>query len=85
MDWTMILTGLGTVAAVSGVMYGFLRNFKIDINSHLDRIEKRFDRMESRMDRADARHDKIEVRLDGHAARLDQLYQMFCDLLKERK
>lgn len=24
-------------------------------------------------------------RLDGHAIRIDQLYRMFCDLLKERK
>lgn len=27
----------------------------------------------------------IANRLDGHASRIDQLYQMFVDLLKERK
>lgn len=27
----------------------------------------------------------ILIRLDGHAKRIDQLYMMFCDLLKERK
>ncbi len=26
---------------------------------------------------------KMENRLDGHAARIDQLYQMFVDLIKE--
>lgn len=28
---------------------------------------------------------RLDRRLDGHAARIDQLYQMFVDLLKERK
>lgn len=27
--------------------------------------------------------DAAVRRLDGHASRIDQLYQMFCDLLKE--
>ncbi len=36
-----------------------------------------------------SKHDgdiqRIETRLDGHAARIDQLYQLCCDMLKERK
>lgn len=27
----------------------------------------------------------LSNRMDGHAQRIDQLYTMFCDLLKERK
>lgn len=33
----------------------------------------------------DASIDAMGRRLDGHAARIDQLYQMFVDLLKEKK
>ena len=29
--------------------------------------------------------DKVDRRMDGHAQRIDKLYQMFVDLLKERK
>lgn len=71
MDMTIILTGIGSAATVIGFIYALLRNFKMDINEHLNRIEKRFDKWEARQDR--------------HAARIDQLYQMFVDLLKEKK
>jgi len=33
----------------------------------------------------DADIKSIVTRIDGHAARIDQLYQMFCDLMKEKK
>jgi hypothetical protein len=33
----------------------------------------------------DAEIKSIANRLDGHAARIDQLYQMFVDLIKEGK
>lgn len=33
----------------------------------------------------DAEIKSIVTRIDGHASRIDQLYQMFCDLIKERK
>ncbi len=29
--------------------------------------------------------ESLSRRLDGHAQRIDQLYHMFCDLLKEKK
>jgi hypothetical protein len=32
----------------------------------------------------DAEIKSIVTRIDGHASRIDQLYQMFCDLIKER-
>lgn len=69
MDIALMITVIGTGIATVGLTYGFLRNFKIDINSHIDRLEKRMEASERRM--------------DGHATRIDQLYQMFVDLLKE--
>ncbi len=33
----------------------------------------------------DAEIKSIANRLDGHAGRIDQLYQMFVDLLKEKR
>lgn len=51
-DWTMIvgiLTVLGTGIAIIGFVYQFLRNFKNDINLHLDKMEKRIDAIDNRM------------------------------------
>lgn len=69
MDLTLMITVIGTGIATVGLIYAFLRNFKIDINSHIDRLEKRMESSERRM--------------DGHAARIDQLYQTFMDSQKE--
>lgn len=40
MDIATIATLIGTGIAIIGFVYAFLRNFKIDINSHIDRLEK---------------------------------------------
>lgn len=37
------------------------------------------------LNKHDADIKSVIGRLDGHASRIDQLYQMFVDLLKERK
>lgn len=71
MDWAIFFTILGGTIAVIGFVYQFLRNFKTDINDHLDKVDKNIDR--------------INTRLDGHAMRIDQLYKMFVDLLREKK
>jgi len=70
-DWTVILTGVGTAITIIAFLYTLLRNFKSDINSHIDRLE------------GDVK--SLSTRLDGHATRIDQLYKMFVDLLKEMK
>lgn len=49
MDLAIILTLLATTVTIIGFVYGFLRNFKTDINSHIDRLEKRMDSLEERM------------------------------------
>ena len=56
---TCIATGI----AVIGLVYSFLRNFKTDINGHIDRIEKRMDKFEGRMDKFEARMDMLDERM----------------------
>ena len=43
MDLVIILTSIATTITIIGFVYGFLRNFKIDINAHIDRLEKRIE------------------------------------------
>jgi len=45
MDWSIILTGI----TVIGFVYGFLRNFKNDINKKIDSMEKRLDIQDERI------------------------------------
>jgi hypothetical protein len=45
MDWQVIGTGLGII----GFTYGFLRNFKNDVNKKIDRLEIRLDQQDDRM------------------------------------
>lgn len=49
MDLAIILTLLATTVTIIGFVYGFLRNFKDDINGHIDRLEKRMDVFETRI------------------------------------
>ena len=45
MDWSVVITGI----TVIGFVYGFLRNFKTDINHRLESMEKRMDNMDERI------------------------------------
>jgi len=45
MIWTEVITGL----TVIGFVYGFLRNFKNDIKSQMDRLEKRIDAQDNKI------------------------------------
>lgn len=49
MDWSVILTVLGTGAAVIGLVYTFLRNFKTDINEKIGKLDARMNVFENRM------------------------------------
>lgn len=71
MDIATTATIIGTAIGVLGFIYAFLRNFKNDINEHIDRIDRNW--------------EKTNDRLDGHAKRLDQLYVAILDILKDRK
>ncbi len=60
MDLVVILTSLAATVTVIGFVYGFLRNFKTDINNHIDRLETRIDKLEERLD---SRVNKLEERM----------------------
>lgn len=65
------VTAVVSVSTVVGFVYMFLRNMKDDLGRRIDRI--------------DIDVKSCVARLDTHATRIDQLYQMFVDLLKEGK
>jgi len=44
-----LITALGVGIAAVGFVYGFLRNFRDDINAHIDAIEKRQNILDDRM------------------------------------
>lgn len=71
MDWTQTYTIIGANVA----LIGFMATLVIWSVNKLDADVKSIGN----------RMDAFDRRMDGHARRIDQLYQMFCDLLKERK
>lgn len=71
MNWAQILT----IAGLNLSMFGALAGLVIwTVNKHDSEIKSIVSRL-----------DATNSRLDGHASRIDQLYQMFVDLLKETK
>ena len=64
-----LLEFLGLVGSLVGIMYWFV-----------GRLEKDMQKMSEETNR---KIDAFERRMDGHAARIDQLYQMFVDLVKK--
>jgi len=60
LDIVSILTTIGTAAAVIGLMYTFLRNFKSDIKADM---EKSIGKLEKRMDRFESKITSIEERM----------------------
>jgi len=65
MDLPIILALLATTATIIGFVYGFLRNFKMDINTHIDRLEKRMDNFEARFEAREARFEAREARFEA--------------------
>ncbi len=63
MDTPTMLTCIASAITTIGFVYGFLRNFRADINSHLDRLDKRMDRLEQRMDIFEKKLISIEERM----------------------
>jgi hypothetical protein len=101
MNITFFLAFLGTAMAILGFVYGFLRNFKADINNNFDdrmtRFEKDFDgritRLEKDFDGRITRLEtdinnlanKVEAETKAQTSRTDRLYEMFIMLLERRK
>jgi hypothetical protein len=59
MDWTSIATG----AAVVGLVYTILRNFKIDINKRFESLEKDLRSIDQRLTIIDQRLSRLEIYL----------------------
>ena len=87
MDLALIITLLGTTAAIIGSVYGFLRNFKADINGHIDRLEKRMDqfelRSEKRMDQFEFRSEKRMDQFELKSEKRIDLFEKKMDLFKQ--
>lgn len=49
MDWNILLGGLGVIIATSGLVYGFLRNFKEDIHEEICALQKRQEIFDERL------------------------------------
>jgi hypothetical protein len=90
MNITFFLAFLGTGMAILGFVYGFLRNFKADINNNFDdrmtRLEKDFDGRITRLE-TDINNlaNKVEAETKAQTSRTDRLYEMFIMLLERRK
>jgi hypothetical protein len=54
---------LASALTVIGFVYGFLRNFKADINGHIGRLENRMDKLDHRMDTFEHRIISLEERM----------------------
>jgi methyl-accepting chemotaxis protein len=76
MDMTIILALIATGATVIAAVYAFLRNFKIDLNGHISRLERDINNLANKVDAETkaqiARTDQLAIRTDQLAARSDQ-------------
>lgn len=59
MDIALIATIIGTGVGSVALIYAFLRNFKSDINSHIDRLDANFQKMDQRVNEANKRMDGV--------------------------
>lgn len=86
MDLGIILTALGTVATIAGVLYAFLHNFKQEINKKFDRIDLRFENMQFKLDE---RFDWIDREIKEIRTSVNRLegafYNQECCVVKEKK
>lgn len=61
-DMATVGTLIGTGIAIVGIVYTFLRNFKTDINSHIDRLVTEIKDDQKKMDQ---RVIETNKRMDG--------------------
>lgn len=67
MDLALFATIVGTGIAAVALIYGFLRNFKTDMQAELSRLksdnQSQFDRLDKKMDKFDEKLTDIDRRL----------------------
>ncbi len=72
MEWIHVLTIIFSQASIiSGILFWFMSDIKSDIKKVEDDLKEQ--------------NAKFNERFDLQNSRIDQLYQMFVDLLKEGK
>jgi predicted PurR-regulated permease PerM len=82
----LIISLIATAATVIGAVYAFLRNFKIDLNGHISRLERDINNLGNKVDKdINNLTNKVDAETKAQTARTDQLYQVIIDLLKDRK
>lgn len=54
-DWGLVCGFVATTFTVIAFIYGILRNFKTDINAHIDKLEKRMDTFETKINSIEER------------------------------
>ena len=67
-----------TIVTIIGTVFASMMIIKASLKESIDHITKAVDRLE-------VDQKETNARLDQFSSRLDQLYQMFIDLLKEGK
>lgn len=80
MDYATIATIIGTAIAMIAIIYTFLRNFKEDINSNIDRLDKRIDKMEMRFTEVSA---KMDQRVMETNKRMDGVYNILLSRIQK--
>ena len=82
MEWEQVATIIGVITALLGILGSWMIWAINRMDDDIKKVEVDVKMIASKMDTMGARMD---ARFESHSARLDQLYQMFVDLLKERK
>tara|TARA_R110002126_G_scaffold77229_3_gene192669 strand:+ start:2170 stop:2475 length:306 start_codon:yes stop_codon:yes gene_type:complete len=82
MDTSIIIGGFGLIIGGFGLISTVLFFSMNRIHNDITGLSSRMDASNSIMD---SQFSKFSSRMDSHASRIDQLYQMFVDLVKERK
>lgn len=75
MDWIQVFT-------IIGVLGGFMFFMNQRMHSDIESLSRRLDGYASRIDQL---YHQFNTMLKQSSDRTDRLYQMFCDLLKDRK
>lgn len=90
MDWVSfskdllptILSCLTLFGSIFGAGYNFTKSFKKQFQELEVRLDAKFEKLDVKIEALNAKQDAASAR---HEQRIDQLYQMFVDLLKKGK
>jgi hypothetical protein len=80
--WGQALTILGVIVPLLGILASWMIWAIGKVDTDIKNVDGDVKTIAQKMDVMAARMD---ARFESHSARLDQLYNMFVDLLKERK